>query len=75
MTKIAGFGSTSPRHGSADPDPDPHQQNKGLCGLGERGGDAEIRHAVPAGRSANRFEPVGASSCRRGGDQTVHVRH
>ncbi len=25
MTKIAGFGSISQRHGSADPDPDPHQ--------------------------------------------------
>ncbi len=25
MTKIAGSGSISQRHGSADPDPDPHQ--------------------------------------------------
>jgi hypothetical protein len=25
MTKIAGYGSISQRHGSADPDPDPHQ--------------------------------------------------
>jgi hypothetical protein len=25
MTKIAGSGSISPRVGSADPDPDPHQ--------------------------------------------------
>ena len=25
MTKIAGPGSISQRHGSADPDPDPHQ--------------------------------------------------
>jgi hypothetical protein len=25
MTKIAGYGSISQRHGSADPDPEPHQ--------------------------------------------------
>jgi hypothetical protein len=25
MAKIAGTGSISPRHGSGDPDPDPHQ--------------------------------------------------
>ena len=25
MTKIAGSGSISQRHGSSDPDPDPHQ--------------------------------------------------
>ncbi len=85
MTKMAGSGSRSGsislRHGSAVPDP--HQQNvmdsqhwfKGLCGAGERGGDAEVSHAVPAGRSANRFEPAGASFGRRGRDQAVHVRH
>jgi hypothetical protein len=27
MTKIAGSGSISERHGSADPDPDPHQMS------------------------------------------------
>ncbi len=38
MTKIAGSGSISQRHGSADPDPDPHQKCHGsrtLAGIVE----------------------------------------
>jgi hypothetical protein len=33
MMKIAGSGSISKRHGSADPDPDPHQNVTGSATL------------------------------------------
>ena len=43
--------------------------------LGERGGDVEVRDAVPAGGGADGAESAGAGAGRRDRDQAVHVRH
>jgi len=60
VTKIAGSGSISQRHGSADPDPDPPQN---VMDPQHRQGDAEAAGAQP---QDGRLHPsAGARSRRR----------